>query len=65
MYQQLNIDKRLQPTFTPKKKPVNTNHSTLVNMSENKYCLPSPPSKSNFTPTLMHTNQPKPQHTQH
>jgi len=56
MYQQLSTDKRLQPTFTPKKKLVNTNCSTLVNMSENKHCLPFPLSKSNFTPITGNTN---------
>ena len=65
MYQQLSIAKRLQPTFTPKKKHVNTNRSTLVNMSENKHCLPFPLSKFNSTPITGKTNQHNPQHTQH
>jgi len=65
MYQQLSIDKRLQSTYTPKKKIVNTNRCTLVNMSENKHCLPFPLSKSNFTPITGNTGQHKPQHTQH
>jgi hypothetical protein len=66
MYQQqLSIDNDYSQLLFRKKKLANTNPSTLVNMSENKHCLPFPLSKSNFTPITENTNQHNPQHTQH
>jgi hypothetical protein len=56
MYEQLNIDNGLQSIFTAKKKTCNINRCILVNMSQNKHCLPFPLSKSNFSPITGHTN---------